>query len=96
MINDSKRGPVLRVRAKPRASADAVTGTDARGALAVSVRAAPEAGKANEAVLKVLAAHLGVARGSLELVGGASSRDKRVLVSGMDASELRARLGRLL
>lgn len=38
-------------------------------------------GKANEAVVKVLAEHLGVPRSRLTLVGGATARVKRFRVS---------------
>lgn len=42
----------------------------------IAVKAVPVDGKANKAVAKALAKHLGVAVSRIELVSGASSRDK--------------------
>ncbi|MGI9123370.1 MAG: DUF167 domain-containing protein [Mycobacterium sp.] len=47
------------------------------GALTVFVRERAIEGKATEAVVKVLAEHLGVPKSRLELVAGATSRVKR-------------------
>ncbi len=82
------------VHVRPGARKDAVDGTH-DGVLAVRVSAPPAEGRANEAVRRLLAAELGVRRGAVELVGGATSRRKRIRVAG-DPDELRARLDRLL
>lgn len=92
VVDETRAGPVVRVRARPRARRDAIEGVDARG-LRVAVRAAPERGKANAAVLRVLAGALGVPVASLELASGDAARDKRVLVRGLTVGEVRARLG---
>jgi uncharacterized protein (TIGR00251 family) len=42
----------------------------------VSVHAAPVAGKANEAVVQLLAKYFSVAKSSVKLLGGRSSRKK--------------------
>jgi len=91
VVLETRDGPVLLVRAKPGSRRDAVTGVDARG-VRIEVRAAPEKGRANEAVVRVLASWLGVPRASVELVAGSAARDKRVLVRGLTATELRARV----
>jgi uncharacterized protein YggU (UPF0235/DUF167 family) len=62
------------------------------GALRVKVRARPEKGRANQAVLRLLALRLGVAPASLSIVRGASSRDKLVDVDGLSEGELQAAL----
>ena len=59
----------------------------------VRVTAAPENGKANEAVRDLLAIALGVPRSSTEIVSGAASRDKVVVVRGLTAEEAESRLG---
>ena len=59
----------------------------------VRVTAAPEDGKANEAVLRLLAERVGVPRVNLKLVSGPSSRDKIVELTGVDAAEAERRLG---
>ena len=42
----------------------------------VRVTVAPTDGKANEAVIKLLAKHFGVAKSKLQIIKGATSRDK--------------------
>ena len=67
--------PLLHVRVQPKARANAVVGW--RGeTLRVSVTATPEDGKANRAVIALLAESLGVAATSISLVRGVRSRDK--------------------
>ena len=69
----------LRLRVSPRAKRNAVLGL--RGdVLKVSVTAVPERGKANEAVVDLLAEALGVAPSSIEIVAGATSKDKVVAI----------------
>ena len=52
------------------------------GQLKLWTRTAPEDGKANKAILKQLAALLQIAARDIELVSGATSRDKRVSIAG--------------
>jgi uncharacterized protein YggU (UPF0235/DUF167 family) len=56
------------------------------------VKAAPERGRASEAVLELLAAALGVPRKDIELVTGQGSRDKTVVLRGLTAHEVDSRL----
>ena len=66
----------LAVRVTPNAGADALTVVD--GIVQVRVTATPEAGKANAAVLALLARALGVPKTALTIVRGETGRDKRV------------------
>jgi uncharacterized protein YggU (UPF0235/DUF167 family) len=69
------RDIVLRIRAKPGARADRVAGV--RGdCLLVEVRAAPERGRANEAVIRVLADALGLRASGIVLKTGATAPRK--------------------
>ena len=79
------------VRVHPGAKRDAVTGTH-DGALKVSLTAAPTDGKANEALVAFVAKRLGVPRGQVSLLTGASSRTKTLRVAGVSASEAAERL----
>ena len=88
-------GTVLAVRAQPGAKRAGVVGTHA-GALRVAVTAAPERGKANAAVVAVLADVLGCRATQLVLLTGPTSREKRFLVTGIDPDALRARLAPLV
>ena len=56
------------------------------------VTAPPEDGKANEAVLALLGKRLGLSRGSIRLVGGATSRLKWIEADGLEEAELWRRL----
>ncbi|MBV8185550.1 MAG: DUF167 domain-containing protein [Hyphomicrobiales bacterium] len=80
----------LEVRLTPRASRDLIEGearlSDGRCVLAARVRAVPEKGAANEALLALLAKSFGVARSRVSLVAGASSRMKSVRIEGDPAS----------
>ncbi len=67
-------GAELGLRVTPKASRNAVEETPA--GLRVWVTTAPEDGKANKAVTRLLADALGVAKSRLTLVRGATSRDK--------------------
>jgi len=63
------------VRVQPKARANAVKGWHG-AALRVSVTAAPEDGKANRAVIDLLAETFDIAPSTINLVRGAASRDK--------------------
>jgi uncharacterized protein (TIGR00251 family) len=71
------------LRVTPRASRNAITGIgdSADGPrLKVSVTAAPEAGKANAAVVKLLAKAWRVPKSRMDLVAGATDRNKLLLI----------------
>ncbi len=70
----------LSIRVTPNASADAITLATADGILQVRTTATPEGGKANGAVLKLLAAALGQPVSTLELLRGSTGRNKIVRV----------------
>ncbi len=58
----------------------------------IRVTAAPERGRANDDVRDLLAAVVGVRPSGIEIVTGASSRDKLVAVHGVEFDELRRML----
>jgi hypothetical protein len=82
---------LLRVRVQPRARRNEVQGWHDT-ALRVRVTAPPAGGEANRAVADLLAEAFGVPASRVELVAGASARDKLFRVAGLSAGELRARL----
>ena len=57
------------------------------------VAAPPVDGAANEAVVRLLAGHLGVPRSAVELAAGVAARHKVVLVAGVTPAEAARRLG---
>jgi uncharacterized protein len=63
------------------------------GAALVRVTAPPVDGKANAALVKLIAKQAGIARGRATIVRGQRSRDKLVRVEGIGEAELRRALG---
>ena len=82
----------ITVRLTPRGGRDAIDGWDG-DVLRVRVAAAPVDGKANDALLRLLAKALGVAPSRVTLVSGTQARLKTVDVDGMTADDVRAALG---
>ena len=75
------------VRVLPRASRDEIVG-ERGGTLVVRLTAPPVEGRANEALCRLLAKRLGVAKGRVTVVRGASSRDKLVEIEGISRDAL--------
>jgi hypothetical protein len=84
----------LTVRLTPRADRDAVVGFEgATGdTLRVRVTAPPVEGRANAALVRVLATRLGVGRSAVRVVAGHGARTKIVAVDGLTLEAVRARL----
>ena len=61
--------------------------------LRVYVTAPPERGKANEAAISLLAKRLGIANRQIQIERGHRTRDKVMLIEGMESKELAERLG---
>ena len=80
------------IRVTPRASANAVAG-ERDGVLLVRVTAPPVEGKANDAVVALLAGALGTPRARVRIIGGAAARTKRVSVP-MEAEAALQRLAK--
>lgn len=81
----------LRLRVSPNGARDALWGWYG-DALKLSVRAAPERGRANEAVESLLAQALALPRAAVKVVAGHAARDKTAEIAGLDAAALRARI----
>jgi uncharacterized protein (TIGR00251 family) len=85
------RGSSVRVsvHVQPRATRSEIVGLHGE-ALKVRLQAPPVDGAANEALVTLLAERLGVARRSVRVVAGASSRAKTVEVDGTTEDAVRA------
>jgi uncharacterized protein (TIGR00251 family) len=90
-----REGVLLSVKAEASARVNAVRG-EHNGMLRVAVTAAPEKGKANRAILDVLAVAIGIRRSQISLIAGETRAQKRVLVRGLQAEELEARLAQAM
>lgn len=83
-ITEKDGGVILDVAVKPRASREGVGPVQA-DCLVVSVNAPPVDGKANEAVVRVLAETFGVPRSAVTIVRGETGRKKTVRIAGVTA-----------
>jgi len=81
----------LAVRLTPRGGADRVDGVAEDGALRVRVAAPPVDGAANEALCRLLARELGIARGAVRVAAGGTARRKLVELDGIEQAALAAR-----
>ncbi len=91
-IQDHKDGITLRVKVTPNSSKNSVTlGTGER--LEIKLSSPPKEGKANEQLVKFLGKKVGVAPSSITILRGRSSRDKILLIRGLDQAAARERLG---
>ena len=84
-------GVVLRVQAVPGSRRNAILGVR-NGALRVAVTQVAEKGKANEALIEVLAKQLGLRKSHVGLLAGERSPRKQFLVESITVSELRERI----
>jgi hypothetical protein len=87
----TERTTRLRLRVSPGAERTELAGRHGE-AWKVRVSAAPERGRANEAVVRLLAERLSVPRGSLSVVSGRTSRDKVIELRGLGPDEAERRL----
>lgn len=71
---------ILSVRVQPRASRDEIVGPHGEEALKVRITAPPVEGKANDHLVRFLAKAFGVPRTQVALLGGDSSRNKRLRI----------------
>ena len=85
----------IAVHASPGAGRTQVVGRHG-DALKIRVAAPPEQGRANDAMVALLAEAFGVAASGVELVAGASSRLKRFRVTGVDTATAGQRVDELL
>jgi uncharacterized protein (TIGR00251 family) len=84
-------GVTFSVYVTPRAGRSEVAG-ERGGAVWLRLAAPPVEGKANDALVELLARLLGVSRRDVALVSGATGRHKRVHVAGVVAAQARRRL----
>ncbi|MGY3607761.1 MULTISPECIES: DUF167 domain-containing protein [unclassified Bradyrhizobium] len=82
----STGGISVALRVTPRGGRDDIDGietlSDGRNVLKVRVRAIADGGEANRAVMGLLAKALGVPKGRVKILSGATSRLKQVAIEG--------------
>ena len=90
-LTPAENGVYIALHIQPGAKREGVAGLFGTS-LKIALNAPPVDGKANTALLRFLANKLGVPRKNIELCSGASSRDKRVFVSGINIEQAEERL----
>ena len=90
-IKESASGVTFAVKIHPRAKKSALTG-EVGDALKLSLTTPPVDGRANEACIEFFANLLKVARSSISIAAGHTSRNKVIRVVGLSATEVERRL----
>ena len=88
---DIEGGAELRVKVVPGASRERIAGL-LGDALKIQVAAAPERGKANAAVERLIAGVLGVAASAVRVTAGLTQPRKTIHVAGLSAADVAAKL----
>lgn len=91
-LHDGKKGAALAVRVTPRASRNEIVEVTSEGTVRIRLTAPPVDGKANEALIGFLSKILDVAPSRIEVVAGATGRDKLVSILDLDAEAVHARI----
>lgn len=93
-LQERAGGVIIPVKAKPAARKNGITGFF-NGLLKVSVTTAPENGKANKSILKVLAKELKIPPKLLSLYSGSTSSEKKILVLSTSLTDLHKKISSL-
>jgi uncharacterized protein len=91
-LHDGQRGSALAIRVTPRASRNEIVGLLDDGTIKIRIAAPPADNEANEALIEFLSEVLGVPKSKLDIVAGASGRDKLVSVVDMDVETAHQRI----
>lgn len=86
-------GIVLPVRVQPSSSKEGIMGVHA-GHLKVAVNAPPDRGRANKAVIKVLAKWLKVKSANIYLIHGEKTKDKEVFLKNITEKDIHKLVGK--
>ncbi|MBK7685966.1 MAG: YggU family protein [Rhodocyclaceae bacterium] len=90
-LRDDGGALVLTLHIQPAAKKTEIVGVHG-DALKIRLAAPPVDGKANAALIKFIAAQLGVSKNSVTLISGDTARAKRLRVVGVDMSAVRQQL----
>lgn len=91
-LHDGKRGAALAVRITPRSSRNEIVGVLHDGTVKIHIAAPPAEGRANAALIEFLSDVLDIAKSRIEIVAGATGRDKLVSVLDVDAETLHKKI----
>jgi uncharacterized protein (TIGR00251 family) len=92
ILRDTPAGVEVTVKVVPGSSRDRIAGV-LGDALKVAVSAPPEKGKANKAVIEVLAKALGVKRNAIQILTGHTQPRKTLRITGLTCDQIRSAIG---
>jgi uncharacterized protein (TIGR00251 family) len=90
-IRDTGQGLLFPVKVAAGSRRQGIRGV-VDGVLKISVTVAPEKGKANKAVIRLLAKKLQVPASALQIAAGGTTPQKQICVQGLTAGDLQSRL----
>jgi len=79
VFSDHPEGLLIDVRVQPKSSKNAIVGIHG-AALKIKLNAPPVEGKANKALIQLMAKLLGCPKSAVEIISGQASRSKRLLI----------------
>ena len=91
VVRTTAEGAIISVHVQPKASRTQCAGLHGH-AVKIRVAALPSDGAANEELCRFLARTCGLPLNAVEILSGAGSRQKRILVRGCSAEQVRTRL----
>lgn len=86
-VTENDSGIIIPIKVQPNASKERIVG-EYNGQLKIAVTAAPEKGKANKAIIKLLSERLNIKVSSIKVISGETSREKKLFIEGLKASSL--------
>jgi uncharacterized protein (TIGR00251 family) len=99
MLRQARNGVTLAIRAQPGARKTAITGICGEGnaaQLKIAVSAPPVEGRANDALIALLAEIFSLPKSAIELASGATARSKVFLLRGISIAKAEAALAKVL
>lgn len=91
-FTETPEGTILNVKAQPRSSKAGIDGLIG-DAVKVRVKCAPVDGKANAAIIETIADAFGVPKSRVVFKSGETSKQKRIILKGVGADEVRKTIG---
>jgi uncharacterized protein (TIGR00251 family) len=91
-LHDGRKGSALAVRVTPRASRNEIVELLDDGTIKVRLASPPTDNEANDTLIAFLSEILGIPRTRLDIVAGATGRDKLISVVDMDADTAHQRI----
>ena len=91
-LHNGKKGAALAVRVTPRASRNQIVGALHDGTIKIRITAPPDEEQANAELVDFLSEILGIGKARIEVVAGATGRDKLISVLDMDSATLHKKI----